>query len=75
MKDALRFVRQLYGYTSASDSGPLALKAVRQHMIDAEGMQTQQVGLHADQIAVTARKSNRSSQALAILREEYTPWL
>jgi integrase len=31
---ALRFVRQLYGHTLAKDFGPLALKAVRQAMVE-----------------------------------------
>jgi integrase len=34
MKDALRLVRELYGRTTANEFGPLALKAVRQRMID-----------------------------------------
>jgi len=34
LRDALRPVRQLYGETLANDFGPLALKAVRQKMID-----------------------------------------
>ena len=36
MREALRPVRQLYGNTDAREFGPLALKAVRQHMIDSE---------------------------------------
>jgi len=32
---ALRFVRQLYGHTPATEFGPLALKTVRQKMIEA----------------------------------------
>lgn len=32
---ALRFLRELYGHTIATEFGPLALKAVRQRMIDA----------------------------------------
>ncbi|MBX3413902.1 MAG: tyrosine-type recombinase/integrase [Pirellulales bacterium] len=32
---SLRFVRQLYGHTPASEFGPLALKTVRQKMIEA----------------------------------------
>jgi integrase len=35
IRQALRFVRRLYGTTSAARFGPLALKAVRQSMIDA----------------------------------------
>jgi integrase len=34
MRYALRTVRQLYGSLPAQDFGPLALKAVRQHLID-----------------------------------------
>jgi integrase len=34
IRQALRFVRQLYGPTPAKDFGPLALKAVRQAMVD-----------------------------------------
>ena len=34
MRDALRPVRALYGHTLAQDFGSLALKAVRQHMIE-----------------------------------------
>jgi hypothetical protein len=34
IKQALRYVRQLYGHTSARDFGPLALKAVRQKLIE-----------------------------------------
>jgi integrase len=34
IRGALRFVRQLYGATAANDFGPLALKAIRQAMID-----------------------------------------
>ncbi len=33
-KDSLRPLRKLYGHTTARDFGPLALKAVRQSMID-----------------------------------------
>lgn len=35
IRQALRFLRRLYGQTPARDFGPLALKAVRQAMIDA----------------------------------------
>lgn len=35
IKSSLKFVRQLYGRTQAEEFGPLALKAVRQKMIDA----------------------------------------
>ena len=35
IRQALRFVRRLYGQTPAEDFGPLALKAVRQAMIEA----------------------------------------
>jgi integrase len=34
IKSALRFVKRLYGHTPAAEFGPLALKAVRQAMID-----------------------------------------
>src|SRR5262249_46488594 len=34
IKQALRYVRQLYGHTPARDFGPLALKAVRQKLIE-----------------------------------------
>lgn len=34
IKEAMKIVRQLYGDTQASDFGPLALKAVRQRMIE-----------------------------------------
>ncbi|MGA2442665.1 MAG: hypothetical protein ABSH08_17055 [Tepidisphaeraceae bacterium] len=34
-RDALRPLRRLYGHTPAKDFGPLALKSVRQNMIDA----------------------------------------
>jgi integrase len=34
IRDALRFVKQLYGHTAARDFGPLALKAVRQAMVE-----------------------------------------
>ena len=34
IKDALKLVRELYGRTTANEFGPLALKAVRQRMID-----------------------------------------
>lgn len=34
IKEALKIVRELYGRTNANDFGPLALKAVRQRMID-----------------------------------------
>lgn len=37
MKRALRPLRKLYGTTAAAEFGPLALKAVRQHMIDELG--------------------------------------
>jgi len=36
MRDALRPLRKLYGHTRVADFGPLALKAVRQHMIDVD---------------------------------------
>src|SRR5947209_6358100 len=35
IRQALRFLRRLYGSTLASEFGPLALKAVRQTMIEA----------------------------------------
>ena len=35
IRQALRFLRRLYGHTTARDFGPLALKAVRQSMIEA----------------------------------------
>jgi len=35
IRQALRFLRRLYGHTPARDFGPLALKAVRQTMIEA----------------------------------------
>ena len=38
MKYALRPVRQVYGRTLVRDFGPLALKAVRQHMIKEEDL-------------------------------------
>ena len=38
MKDAIRPVRNLFGHTSASEFGPLALKSVRQHMIDVQDL-------------------------------------
>ena len=34
IKEALKIVRELYGRSIANESGPLALKAVRQRMID-----------------------------------------
>ena len=34
IKEALKIVRELYGRTSADEFGPLALKAVRQRMLD-----------------------------------------
>jgi integrase len=34
IKQALRYVRQLYGHTPARDFGPIALKAVRQKLIE-----------------------------------------
>jgi len=34
IKEALKIVRELYGRTAANEFGPLALKAVRQRMID-----------------------------------------
>jgi integrase len=34
VKQALRYVRQLYGHTQARDFGPIALKAVRQKLIE-----------------------------------------
>ncbi len=45
---ALRPVRQLYGSTSAADFGPKSLKAVRQHMVDADlsrGVVNRRVGI------------------------------
>ncbi len=33
---ALRFLRQSYGHTAAAEFGPLALKALRQRMVDAD---------------------------------------
>lgn len=38
MRYALRPLRELYGDTLASEFGPLKLKAVRQHMIDAQDL-------------------------------------
>jgi len=38
MKHALRTLLKLYGNTRARDFGPLALKAVREHMITVEGL-------------------------------------
>src|SRR5262249_54986833 len=46
-KDSLRPLRELYGHTLARDFGPLALKAVRQKMIDSglsRGVINQRVG-------------------------------
>lgn len=40
IKSALRFVRQLYGNTQATEFNPLALKASRQKMIDAGWVRT-----------------------------------
>ena len=37
-KHALRVVKQLYGNSSADKFGPLALKAIRQHMIDVQDL-------------------------------------
>jgi len=37
-KLALRPLKQLYGHTAAEQFGPLALKALRQHMIDAQNL-------------------------------------
>ena len=34
IKEALKIVRELYGRTTANEFGPLALKAVRQRMVD-----------------------------------------
>jgi integrase len=36
LRDALKMLRRLYGHTPASDFGPLALKAVREAMIEAK---------------------------------------
>ena len=36
MKEAMRPLKALYGHSRARDFGPLALKAVREHMIDAD---------------------------------------
>jgi hypothetical protein len=33
IKQALRYVRKVYGHTAARDFGPLALKAVRQKLM------------------------------------------
>ncbi|WP_437229294.1 tyrosine-type recombinase/integrase [Planctomicrobium sp. SH661] len=38
MKHAARPLRKLFGSTLAAEFGPIALKAVRSHMIDAEGL-------------------------------------
>ncbi len=38
IKDSLRPLRKLYGRTLAAEFGPLRLKAVRQHMIDVQGI-------------------------------------
>jgi hypothetical protein len=38
VKDAMRSLRSLYGLTRAAEFGPRALKLVRQHMIDAQGL-------------------------------------
>jgi integrase len=43
LRQALRFVRRLYGATPAHEFGPLALKAVRQAMIDHEITRTVKV--------------------------------
>lgn len=45
IKLAMRPLRRLYGTTFASDFGPLALKAVRQAMIDNDGCRTTVNGL------------------------------
>lgn len=47
IRKTLRPLRELYGHTPAKDFGPLALKAVRAHMIDAgycRGVINQRVG-------------------------------
>lgn len=41
MKDALKPVRELYGRTAASEFGPLALKAVRAHMVSGDLCRTE----------------------------------
>jgi len=38
VKDAMRSLRSLYGLTRAAEFGPRALKLVRQHLIDAQGL-------------------------------------
>jgi hypothetical protein len=37
IRSALRPLKELYGHTHAADFGPLALKAVRQQMIETKG--------------------------------------
>ncbi len=49
LKVPLRRLRALYGHTHASDFGPLALKAVRQRMID-EGLVRASVNKHVSRI-------------------------
>ncbi len=50
MKYALRPLRKLYGNTRASLFGPLALKAVRQHMIDGEKLSRRVINQRVNRI-------------------------
>jgi integrase len=50
MKFALRPVRKLYGRQPMSEFGPTALKTVRQHMIDAQGLCRNVVNHRCDRI-------------------------
>jgi integrase len=49
IRSALRYLRQLYGSTAAKEFGPLALKAVRQAMIEA-GLTRGYINAHVDRI-------------------------
>ncbi len=48
-KQALRVVREAYGHTKAAAFGPLALKAVRQRMID-RGWSRKNINLHVGRV-------------------------
>ena len=43
LKHAIKPVKQLYGHTAAEQFGPLALKAIRQHMIEVQKLSRKEI--------------------------------
>lgn len=77
VKHALKVVKQLYGHTPAEQFGPLALKAIRQHMIDVQKLRssaaTRSTNGSAGSSASSSGPSARSWFLLPCLKDS-APW-